>query len=60
MCFGSKTKEVKAPPPTPPTTFDYAAADRAPQDGSVRPNAAAISAAADDQPKTFGAELGAS
>jgi hypothetical protein len=59
MCFGSKTKEVKAPPPTPPTTFDYSKADRAPQDAMLRANAAAASAA-DDQPKSFGAELGAS
>ena len=56
MCFGgSKTKEVKPPPPTPPTTFDYSAGQRA-VSGDGKPNAAAPSAA--PQSATFGSELG--
>lgn len=53
MCFGSKTKEVKPPPPNPPTTFDYDAGERAPLQQQQAANAAAPTQA------SFGSELGA-
>lgn len=53
MCMGgSSPKEQKIPPPNPPTTFDYAAGQRAPLANKAPANASAPSAT------TFGAELG--
>jgi hypothetical protein len=59
MCFGGgKSKPVTAPPPTPPTTFDYSAANRgqdAERQAVNRANAAqTVSTTA---PSSFGSEL---
>ena len=58
MCFGGKSKEVQAPKPQPPTTFDYNIADKQQRmygntvPGSQEPTAAANNA-------SFGSELSA-
>jgi hypothetical protein len=55
MCLGSsKPKEQTPPKPNPPTSFDYSAGNRAPQQQQAA-NAAADSVAS---PSSFGAELG--
>lgn len=55
MCFGgSKAKTVTAPPPTPPTTFDYNAANRGATDQAKQ---AATATAPANQEASFGSEL---
>lgn len=54
MCFGGKTKETKAPPPTPPTTFDYDAGTRG---TSAQQTQAAIQSSTATSQASFGSEL---
>ena len=59
MCFSSKSSTPAVPPPAPPTTFDYSAANRNQMaaDGKVSSAQAAKQVATT---QSFGSELGSS
>ena len=54
MCFGSKQKTVVAPPPTPPTTFDYSSANRG---TDPQQKQAAVASTEPSTMASFGSEL---
>lgn len=58
MCFGGKSKSSPqtTPAPTPPTQFAYVNAD---QSNSQQRQAAVMSSTAQNNPASFGSELGA-
>lgn len=58
MCFGSKSKTVVAPPPTPPTTFDYSAANRGQADANAAQRQAQAGTVLSSTQPGFGSELG--
>lgn len=59
MCFGSKSAPATQaiPPPNPPTTFDYSAANRAQSDADTAARRAQ-SGTVLSQTGAFGSELG--
>lgn len=58
MCMGSKSSNTAPPPPNPPVTFDYTAANRAQSaaDGKVS-QAQAAKQLSTTNPASFGSEL---